>query len=78
MSVQFAADVVACNRNPNTDEVEPLDAWNSAIKRRTTVDPNNDVIEFSTSYTDGRISCRWDDYNLVRLLKKVHVELCIL
>lgn len=56
--LQYATDVVACNRDPNTDMVETLDAWNSAVWRRTTVDTNSDVVKFSSNYIDGRISCR--------------------
>lgn len=60
MRVQFAADVVACNRpmNGSTDDLEAIDAWNSAVERRATVDPNSDVVEFSKNYIDGRLSCR--------------------
>ena len=58
--VQFAADIVACNRpkNATTDELETIDAWNSAVERRCTVDPNSDVVEFAKNYVDGRLSCR--------------------
>ncbi len=54
--VQFGADVVSCLRNPNTDQVTALDGWNPQI-RASTVDTIQDVLLFSGSYTDNRISC---------------------
>lgn len=62
LCIQYAADVVACNRDPNTDDVETLDAWNSAIARRVTIDQTRDVMRFASNYNNGRISCRYIYY----------------
>ena len=50
--------MVACNRNPSTDLVVALDTWNGQIYSND-VDTIQDVEQFSSSYSAGRISCRY-------------------
>lgn len=58
--LQFSSDVVACNRNPETGEVQGLDTYNvPPTERGNNVDPNqNNIVQFSANYSDGRIMCR--------------------
>ena len=56
--LQFSTDVVACNRNPKTDVVQGLDTYNEPDERANDVDPHQNVVLFSSNYTDGRIICR--------------------
>jgi hypothetical protein len=55
---QSLADVVACNRNPSTNMVEALDAWNIQGYGNN-VDAVQDVQLFSGTYSGGRIRCRY-------------------
>lgn len=55
-SLQFSADVLACN--VNSGDVEVLDTWNLAPDvRANVVDNVQDVYLFSGEVIDGRISC---------------------
>ena len=57
-SIQFSADVVACNRDPATNLVEVLDTYNVPFPiRNNMVDPTQDVILFNSSFDGARISC---------------------
>ena len=59
MHLQFSTDVVACNRNPNTDQAQALDTYNDPMERANHVDPNqNNIVQFSANYSNGRIMCR--------------------
>lgn len=59
LNVQFSTDVVACNRNSNTGQVKGLDTYNDPTERANNVDPNqNNIVQFSGNYSDGRIACR--------------------
>ena len=55
---QSLSDVVACNRNPTTNMVEALDAWNIQGYGNV-VDAIQDVQRFSGTYSGGRITCRY-------------------
>ena len=55
--IQNLADVVACNRDPNTDMVRAFDTWNVASYNNE-VDDVQDVILLSSDYSGGRITCR--------------------
>ena len=55
---QELADIVACNRNPATNMVEALDAWNIQGYGNN-IDAVQDVQQFSGSYSSGRIKCRY-------------------
>ena len=56
---QFSADVVACNRNPKTGMVQGLDTYNEPDQTANVVDPYQNVVLFSSNYTEGRIMCRY-------------------
>ena len=57
---QFSADVVACNKNPDTGIIEGLDTYNDPPKNRAnTVDKHQNVVHFSGNFSDGRIKCRY-------------------
>ena len=56
-NTQNLADVVACNRNPVTNMVEALDAWNTESYNNN-IDAVQDVQQFSGTYSGGRIRCR--------------------
>ena len=59
MHLQFSADVIACNRNPNTDQVQGLDTYNDPKILTNKVDQNQiNVVQFSANYSNGRIICR--------------------
>ena len=63
--LQFSADVVACNRNPDTDQVQGLDTYNDPTERANHVDPNQtNIVHFSGNYSNGRIMCRYIDHRL--------------
>ena len=53
---------MGCNRNPDTDAVEALDAYNDPRERQNNIDPHQNVVQFSANFTDGRIKCRWTNY----------------
>lgn len=59
MCLQFSADVVACNLNPQTGVVQGLDTYNEPDKAANDVDPHQNVIQFSGNYSNGRIMCRY-------------------
>jgi hypothetical protein len=55
---QFAADVVGCNRDPNTDMIAAVDTWNlNPDTRFNVLDATQDVELFSGSFMNGRITC---------------------
>jgi hypothetical protein len=54
---QFAADVVGCNRDPNTDTIVAVDTWNLNQGRGNVLDATQDVELFSGNFVNGRISC---------------------
>ena len=55
--MQFAADVVGCNRDPSNDMVAVVDTWNLDQGRGNTLDPNQDVRLFDSVFNNDRISC---------------------
>ena len=57
ITVQMAADVVGCNRDPNNDMVEVVDTWNLDQGRGNTLDAIQDVRLFTSNFANGRISC---------------------
>ena len=57
--LQFSADVVACNRDPKSGVVRGLDTYNEPDERANDVDAHQNVVQFSSNYTDGRIICRY-------------------
>ena len=55
---QFDADVVACNRNPGTNEIEALDTYNApSPTRNNLVDARQNVRLFNSSFDGTRIIC---------------------
>ena len=54
---QFAADVVGCNLNPNTNMVAVVDTWNLDQGRGNVLDATQDVELFSGDFASGRITC---------------------
>ena len=56
--MQFAADVLACNRKSD-DDMEVLDTWNIESGRNNIPDETMDTFPFSMSIEDGRIKCRY-------------------
>lgn len=58
---QELADVVACNRNPATNMVEALDAWNIQGYGNN-IDAIQDVQTFLGTYSGGRIRCRYSSH----------------
>ena len=55
--MQFAADVVGCNRDPSNNMIEAVDTWNPAQARTNTLDTISNVILLSSDFNNGRISC---------------------
>ena len=53
---------MACNRNPETGVVQGLDTYNEAENPVNVVDPQQNVVQFSANYSDGRIKCRYFIY----------------
>jgi hypothetical protein len=54
---QLAADVVGCNRDPNTDMIAVVDTWNLNEGRGNVLDATQDVELFSGNFMNGRITC---------------------
>ncbi len=59
--LQNSADVVACNRDPGTDIMTSFDAWNIQSSKGNQIDTIQDVVLFSGSYNNGRITCRYKE-----------------
>ena len=59
--MQFDADVVACNRDPNTNMIEALDTYNPGTNENRTnrVDLAQNVRLFSSSFDGSRIICTY-------------------
>ena len=58
MHMQFAADVVGCNRDPNNnDMVFAVDTWNLDQGRGNLLDATQDVQLFSSNFNGQRITC---------------------
>ena len=55
--MQFAADVVGCNRDPSNDMVVAVDTWNPPQDRTNTLDTISNVMLLSSNFNNGRISC---------------------
>ena len=70
--LQFSADVVACNRNPKTGMVQGLDTYNEPDQRVNDVDPHQNVVQFSSNYTEGRIICRYVTYLIANYLNFIY------
>lgn len=66
--LQFSADVLACNLDPNGD-VEVLSTWNADSGRSNVPDKNMSTFAFSASVEDGRIQCRYDPDPLIIQVK---------
>ena len=57
MHMQFAADVVGCNRDLNTDIISAVDTWNDPNARFNSLDDIQNVVLFQGIFANGRISC---------------------
>lgn len=55
--MQFAADVVGCNRDLNTDIISAVDTWNDPNARFNSLDDIQNVVLFQGIFANGRISC---------------------
>lgn len=53
----MAADVVGCNRDPNSNMVVVVDTWNLDEGRGNLLDVTQDVEMFSSNFADDRITC---------------------
>ena len=56
--LQFFADVVGCNLDPNTGMVEAVDTYNAAPNARANIlDVIQNIVKFNSSFSNGRITC---------------------
>ena len=56
-------DVIGCKRDPQIGEIRVVSAWNPAQHAPNIRDPSQrGVCQYRTSYSDGRIFCRFSRY----------------